>query len=312
MSAIKGYLDELKKSLPRHLQQEAEAEVYSHLEALTQEFQQTGLPRLTAEAKAVQHFGSPHTIGSAWRRAAGVVDWSDILLAALPILGITGMGWTLVGQYIPLSIYLVLFGLGAGLAWWRDWPTWWYAWLGWLFLAVLIVSPTPWMFIITFPIIVTLLAIDSWQYATLMTLPFTTYLAFATLIERHQLVTTGWGPGNLYPSNMIWLETAFSILWIVILAASLRAARPTRRGVYLVAGLIGTQTIYIGAVVLMLLVGKLMPGYFITALTTHEIMFVKLPVGLLTVGLTLYPLFVWLIARWLRQSGPHIDSHRTT
>lgn len=312
MSAIKTYLNEFKKSLPRDLQPEAEAEVYSHLEALAQEFQQAGLPRCAAEARAVQQFGSPHAIGSAWRRAAGVVDWSDILLAALPILGITGIGWTFVGRHIPLTIYLVLFGLGAGLAWWRNWPTWWYAWLGWLFLAVLIVPPTPWMFIITFPIVVTILAIDSWQYATLMTLPFTTYLAFATLIERHQLATTGWGPGSLYPSNLIWLETAFSILWIVILAASLRAARPTRRGVYLVAGLLGTQTIYISSVVLTLLVSRLMPGYFITTLTPHQIMFVKLPIGLLTMGLTLYPLLVWLVARWLRQSGPHIDSHRTT
>jgi hypothetical protein len=304
MSAIKRFLEEFQKTIPHHLRSEVSVEVHAHLEELTREHQRRGLARVAAEVKAVQQFGSPRRIGNAWRRAAGVVDWVDILLAALPILGITGVVWALLGQYIPLPIYLLLFGLGALVAWRQSWPTWWYAWLGWLFLALLVVDGTEWVFFMTFPILVTLIAVDSWKYATLMTLPFTTYLAFATLIDRQQLVTTGWGPGNIYPGNMVWLETAFSVFWVIILAASLRAARPARRGVYLLAGLIGTQLIYVGAVILMIILAKLLPAYFITTLTTREILFFKLPIGVLTIGLTLYPLFVWLVARWLQRGNP--------
>lgn len=301
MSAIQQYLDQLQKKLPPHLRFEILAEVHSHLEELACEGQRQGLSRPDAEAKAVEKFGSPASIGNQWRRAAGVVDWGDILLAALPILGITGLGWSFVGQFLPLGVYLLIFGGGALVAWWRGWPTWWYAWLGWLFLALLLVPGTSWVFLITFPLLVTLLAIDSWQHATLMTLPFTTYLAFATLIERQQLMTTGWSFGNIYPGNIIWLETAFSLLWIMILAASLRAARPSRREVYLLAGLMGTQLMYVGAVVLMVVLAKIFPDYFITTLTTRTVLFVKLPIGLATLGLTVYPLFVWLVARRLRR-----------
>jgi hypothetical protein len=303
MSAIQQYLKDFKKTVPRHLRAEAAAEIHCHLEELTRTWQRRGLSRAEAEIKAVQQFGSPRKIGNDWRRSAGIVDWSDILLAALPILGITGLGWHFVGQFIPLSLYLAMFGLGALVAWWRSWPSWWYAWLGWLFLALLIVPDTRWLFFIIFPLLVTLLAVDSWPHATLMTVPFTTYFAFATLIERHQLVTTGWGPGFIYPGNIVWVETAFSILWIAVLAASLRAARPSRRGVYLLAGLIGTQLIYVGGVALMLGLAKMMPAYFITTLTTHRVLFFKLPMGLMTIGMTLYPLFVWLVARWVRHRG---------
>jgi hypothetical protein len=302
MSAIQRYLKDFQKTIPHHLQSEATAEVHCHLEELTQEWQQRGLSRPEAEMKAVKIFGLPRKIGNEWRRAAGVVDWPDILLAALPILGISGLGRHFVGQYIPIWLYLAIFGLGALVAWRQNWPTWWYAWLGWLFLALLVLPGTQWVFFILFPLLVTILAIESWTHATLMTVPFTTYLAFKTIIERQQLVTTGWGPGNLYPGNIIWLETAFSVLWIVVLAASLRAARPTRRGIYLLAGLIGTQLIYLGGVVLMILLGKTLPAYFITTLTTRAILLYKLPMGLLTIGLTVYPLFVWLIARWLQRN----------
>lgn len=300
MSAIQQYLNEFQKTIPSHLRAEAIAEVHCHLEELARGWQRQGLSRAQAEIKAVQQFGHPRKIGNQWRRAAGVVDWFDILLAALPILGITGLGWHFVGQFIPLAVYLAIFGLGAFVAWWRSWPTWWYAWLGWLFLALFVVSGTQWLFLIIFPLLVTILAVDSWQQATLMTLPFTTYFAFATLIERHQLLTTGWGPGYIYPGNIIWVETAFSILWIAVLAASLRAARPSRRGIYLLAGLIGTQLIYVGGVVLMISLAKMLPDYFITTLTIQRVLFFKLPLGLMTIGLTLYPLFVWLAARWVR------------
>jgi hypothetical protein len=302
MSAIEQYLRDFQKTLPAHLRGEAAAEVHSHLEELTREWQRRGLSRLEAESRAVGEFGPPRHIGNQWRRAAGVVDWSDILLAALPILGITGLGWEFGGKFIPLSLYLLMFGLGALVAWRRSWPTWWYAWLGWLFLALLVKPETQWAFFVIFPILVTLLAVDSWQHATLMTLPFTTYLAFATIIQRQQLVTTGWGPGNIYPGNIVWLETAFSVLWIAVLAASLRAARPSRRGIYLLAGLIGTQLIYVGTVALMVVVAKSFPAYFITTLTTHSLLLQKLPLGLATVGLTLYPLLVWLTARWIGRS----------
>lgn len=302
MPAIKQYLKDFQRTIPTHLRAEATAEVHCHLEELTQEWQQRGLSRSEAEVKAVEVFGLPHKIGNAWRRSVGVVEWPDILLAALPILVISGLGRHFVGQFIPIGVYLVIFGLGAVVAWRRGWPTWWYAWLGWLLLALLVLPGTQGAFFIIFPILVTILAIDSWQHATLMTLPFTTYLAFKTIMGQQQIVTTGWGPGTIYPGNLIWLETAFSILWIVVLAASLRAARPSRRGIYLLAGLIGTQLIYLGGVVLMVILGKTMPAYFITTLTTQSIVLHKLPMGLLTIGLTLYPLFVWLVARWLQRN----------
>ena len=301
MSTIQQYLKEFQKTIPRHLRAEAMAEVHCHLEELAQEWQRQGLSRSEAEVRAVRQFGAPRQIGNQWRRALGMVDWFDILLAALPILAITGLGWYFVGQHIPVVVYLGIFCLGALLAWRQGWPTWWSAWLGWLFLALLIAPGAQWAFFIIFPIVLTLLAVDSWQQATLMTIPFTTYFAFVTIIERQQLFTTGWGPGSIYPGNVIWLETAFSVVWIAVLAASLRTARPGRRGIYLLAGLIGTQLIYVGAVTLMIILAKSMPAYFITTLTARKLLFVKLPMGLAIIGLTLYPLLVSLVTRWLRR-----------
>jgi hypothetical protein len=301
MSPIEQYLHRLKKTIPVHLREDVVAEAAGHLEEATREWQEQGLSRSQAEAKAVAMFGQPRQIGHQWRQVTGIIDWPDILLAALPILGITGLGWTMAGRYLPLAFYVVVFLAGSVVAWRRGWPTWWYAWLGWLFLAVMILPHTMWLFVISFPVLVTLIAIDNWQQATLMTLPFTTYLAFATLIERQPLYTTGWGPGNIYPGNIVWLETAFSLVWIVILAASLRAARPSRRGLYLLAGLIGTQVIYLAGLATSMLVAELLPTYFVSALTLRSVVLVKLPIAILSLGLTIYPLFVWLIARIVRQ-----------
>jgi hypothetical protein len=302
MLTIQKYLNDFRKSLPRHMRDEAVAEVYCHLEALASEGERQGLSRAEAETQAVRQFGLPRKISTEWRRAAGVIDWFDVILATLPLLGITGLSWYFVGQFLPFGVFLLMFGAGGLVAWLRAWPTWWYAWLGWLFLALLVIPASPWVFFLTFPLLVTLLAVDSWEQATLMTLPFTTYLAFTTIIERQQLVTTGWGPGNIYPGNMIWLETAFSLLWVIILAASLRAARPSRRGVYLLAGLIGTQLMYVSVAVLTVVLGNSLPAYFVSDLSTTSLVFYKLPMGLLTIALTVYPLFVWLIARYIRQS----------
>jgi hypothetical protein len=125
MSAIQQYLEDFKKTLPSHLRSEAVAEVHCHLEELAIEEQRRGLSRAEAEVKAIKQFGGPRKISNEWRRAAGVVDWSDILLAALPLLGITGLSWYFVGRFIPLGLHLGIFGIGALVAWWRSWPTWW-------------------------------------------------------------------------------------------------------------------------------------------------------------------------------------------
>jgi hypothetical protein len=301
MSTIEQYLNRLRQTVPRHLRDEVTREAASHLEEAVHELQAQGLSRLEAEASAVTQFGQPRHISSRWRQVTGIVEWPDILLAALPILGITGLGWTLAGQYIPLALYVLIFLAGAVVAWRRGWPTWWYAWLGWLFLAVMILPDTLWLFAITFPVLVTIIAVDNWQQATFMTLPFTTYIAFATLISRQPLYTTGWGPGSIYPGNIVWLETAFSLLWIVILVASLRAARPSRRGAYLLFGLISTQAIYVGGLLTSLLLAYLLPDYFISTLTARSMLLVKLPIAAAILGLTIYPLFVWFIAHILRQ-----------
>jgi hypothetical protein len=117
------------------------------------------------------------------------------------------------------------------------------------------------------------------------------------------LGTTGWGPGNIDPGNIVWLETAFSFLWILILALSIRAARPHRRGVYLLAGLLGTQVLYLVGVLTALALKKLLPHLFISSLTFHLTLTSKLPVAAMAIGLTLYPPIVFLIARWIRQQS---------
>jgi hypothetical protein len=302
MSPIDRYLYDLARHLPRHNQAEILPEVRSHLLELASDWERRGLPAEQAQARAVAQFGEARAIGRQLRAAHGFVGWGDVVLAALPVLGITGLGWHFVGQHLPLGWYLLAFGWGALVAWRRNWPWWWYAWLGWLFLALAVVGQTRALFLVAFPLTVTLVAVERWEHATLMALPFTTYLAFARLLGPSPLLgTTGWGPGNVYPGNIVWLETTFSILWIAILALSIRMARPHRRGIYLLAGLLGTQALYVAGLLTALGLSKLLPHLFVSALTTELTLSAKLPIAALAFGLTLYPPVVFLVARWLRQ-----------
>ena len=302
MSPIDRYLHDLARYLPHHKRAEILSEIRSHLLELTAECRQWGLSPDEAQARAVAQFGEVRAIGRELRAAHGYVGWGDVVLAALPVLVITGLGWHIVGQHLPLWWYLLVFGWGALVAWLRNWPTWWYAWLGWLFLALVAVDRTAVVFLVVFPLAVTLVAIERWEHATLMALPFTTYLAFARLLGPSPLLaTTGWGPGNVYPSNLVWLETAFSIVWIVVLALSIKTARPHRRGVYLLAGLLGTQVLYVMALLTALGLAKLYPNLFVSALSVRMALTDKLPIAALAFGLTVYPPIVSLVARWLRQ-----------
>lgn len=302
MSPIDRYLHDLAHHVPRHAHAEVLSEVRSHLLELAADWRRSGLPLEEAQARAVAQFGEAQTIGRQLRAAHGLVGWGDVLLAAMPVLAITGLGWHFVGQHMPLWWYLLAFGWGALAAWRRNWPTWWYAWLGWLFLALVVVDQTNVLFLLAFPLAVTLVAIDRWEHATLMALPFTTYLAFARLLGPSPLLgTTGWGPGNVYPGNMVWLETAFSIVWITVLALSVKTARPHRRGIYLLAGLLGTQVLYLVGMMTALALAKLTPHLFVSTLTVNLTLTTKLPIAVIAIGLTLYPPVVSLLARWLRQ-----------
>lgn len=302
MSPIDRYLHDLARHLPSHARAEVLSEVRSHLLELVAESRQNGLSLEEAQIHAVAQFGEVRAIGRQLRVAHGFVGWGDVVLAALPVLGITGMGWYIVGQHLPLWWYLLVFGWGALVAWRRNWPTWWYAWLGWLFLALLAVDRTTALFVFVFPLAVTVVAIERWEHATLMALPFTTYLAFARLLGPSPLLaTTGWGPGSVYPGNIIWLETAFSVLWIGVLALSIKTARPHRRGIYLLAGLLGTQALYVAALLTALGFAKVLPHLFVSALTVKLTLTDKLPVAALAFGLTLYPPVICLIIRWLRR-----------
>jgi hypothetical protein len=100
---------------------------------------------------------------------------------------------------------------------------------------------------------------------------------------------------------LVWLETAFSIVWIVVLALSIKTARPHRRGVYLLAGLLGTQVLYVMALLTALGLAKLYPNLFVSAISVRMALTDKLPIAALAFGLTLYPPIVSLVARWLRQ-----------
>jgi hypothetical protein len=302
MSPIDRYLHDLARYLPSHARAEVLSEVRSHLLELAAESRRDGLSRDEAQVRAVAQFGEVRAIGRQLRVAHGFVGWGDVVLAALPVLGITGIGWHVIGQYLPLWWYLLVFGWGALVAWRRNWPTWWYAWLGWLFLALVAVDQTTALFFIIFPVTVTLVAIERWEHATLMALPFTTYLAFARLLGPSPLLaTTGWGPGSVYPGNIVWLESTFSVLWITVLALSIKTARPHRRGIYLLAGLLGTQVLYMAALLTALGLAKVLPHLFVSALTVKLTLTDKLPIAALAFGLTLYPPIVCLIARWLRQ-----------
>ena len=305
MSPIDRYLHDLAHYLPRHACLDILPEIRSHLLELAADWQRRGMTAEQSQARAIAQFGEVRTIGRQLRIAHGIVGWGDVALAAVPVLGITGLGWHFVGQHMPLWWYLLAFGWGVLVAWRRNWPTWWYAWLGWLFLALVVVGRTHALFFILFPLAITLIAVERWEHAILMALPFTTYFAFARLFWPSPLLgTTGWGPGNLYPGNIVWLETAFSILWITILALSIKMTRPHRRGIYLLAGLLGTQALYLVALLTFLALAKLLPGLFVSALTLHLTLTSKLPVALLAFGLTLYPPTIFLVARWLRQQQP--------
>ncbi len=302
MSPIDRYLHDLARQLPPHARAETLSEIRSHLLELTDEWRRNGLTDAQAQARAIAQFGGVRAIGRQLRAAHGHVGWVDVVLAALPVLGITGLGWHTIGQHLPLWWYLLVFGWGALIAWRRNWPTWWYAWLGWLFLALVAVDRTSALFFIIFPLAITLVAIERWEHATLMALPFTTYLAFARLLGPSLLLaTTGWGPGSVYPGNIVWLETAFSVLWIAVLALSIKTARPHRRSIYLLAGLLGTQILYMTALLTALGLAKLFPDLFVSALTVKLTLTDKLPIAALAFGLTLYPPIVRLVARWLRQ-----------
>jgi hypothetical protein len=105
----------------------------------------------------------------------------------------------------------------------------------------------------------------------------------------------------VYPGNIVWLETAFSIVWITVLALSIKAARPHRRGIYLLAGLLGTQVLYMATLLTFLALAKILPHLFVSTLTVKSTLTDKLPVAALAFGLTLYPPIIALVARWLRQ-----------
>lgn len=302
MSHIEDYLQQLARRLPRHLHAEILPEIQGHLLELAADWQTRGLNPVEAQSRAVTQFGRTRLISRQLRETHGIVGWGDVVLAALPVLGITGLGWHFIGSFLPLWWYLLAFGWGALVAWRRNWPTWWYAWLGWVFLALGVVNQTSLLFWVIFPLTVTLVAIDSWERATLMALSFTTYTAFMQLLGPSPLLgTTGWGPGSIYPGNAIWLETAFSLLWIVILALSIKTARPHRRGIYLLAGLLTTQALYLVGLFLALVLSKLLPHLFVSSLTLNLALTAKLPLAALIFGLTLYPLFVSWVARLIRQ-----------
>jgi len=302
MQHIDDYLRQMARQLPPHLRAEVLSEMRDHLSQLAADWHKRGYDLVEAEARAIAQFGSAQTISRQLREVYGVVGWGDILLAALPVLGITGLGWHFVGAHLPLWWYLLAFGWGALAAWRRNWPSWWYAWLGWLFLALGVVNQTSSLFWLIFPLIVTLVATESWQRATLMALPFTTYMAFIRLLGSAPLLyTTGWGPGSIYPGNIVWLETGFSLLWIIILALSIKVARPQRQGIYLLAGLLATQALYLLALFTSLILGKLLPDLFVSSLTFRLALTYKLPLAILIFALTLYPLLVSLAVRWMRQ-----------
>jgi hypothetical protein len=173
MTPIETYLRQLARHLPRYKHAEILPEMRSHLLELAADWQMRGLSPVEAQTRAVAQFGQARTIARQLRDAHGIVGWGDVVLAALPILGITGLGWHFIGHALPLWWYLLAFGWGTLFAWRRNWPIWWYAWSGWLFLALGVVDHTSILFWILFPLAVTLVAVDAWEHATLMALPFT-------------------------------------------------------------------------------------------------------------------------------------------
>ncbi len=93
MSSIDRYLQDLAGYLPRQARSEVLLEIRIHLLELADDWGRGGLTPEQAQARAVAQFGKVRVIGRRLRATHGFVGWTDVVLASLPALGITGLGW---------------------------------------------------------------------------------------------------------------------------------------------------------------------------------------------------------------------------